>query len=219
MSFLTERYHSNRVHGRCQSILTRLGFETLAAWYAALLCLHTSPRLARFQRIHSISQRSCVAQATRSAGSRNIPVPRSIIQILTFAPQRIQVHPKSILSKRSMPKIDPFKLPDGRPISNAIEQWGELSDRDFVVAGCAVLDANLTHLLLKRLADLPGIAENFFGLGDSIEGAGASTLSSKADLAALVGLITPEYVRYLKAFMRIRNHFAHRVVMDFWLIT
>src|ERR1017187_8303703 len=114
-----------------------------------------------------------------------------------------------------MPKIDPFKMPDGRPISNAIEQWGELSDRDFVVAGCAVLDANLTHLLLKRLADLPEIAENFFCLGDKIEGGGASTLSSKAELAALVGLITPEYVRYFKAFMRIRNHFAHRVVMDF----
>lgn len=114
-----------------------------------------------------------------------------------------------------MPKIDPFKLPDGRPISNAIEQWGELSDRDFAVAGCAVLDANLTHLLQKRLADLPKIAEGFFGLGDNIKDAGALALASKAELAALVGLITPEYVRYLKAFMRIRNHFAHRVVMDF----
>ena len=97
-------------------------------------------------------------------------------------------------------------MPDGRPISNAIEQWDDLSDRDFAVAGCAVMDANLTHLLLKRLADLPDIAENFFRF---------SSLSSKAELAALVGLITPEYVPYLKAFMRIRNHFAHRVVMDF----
>jgi hypothetical protein len=114
-----------------------------------------------------------------------------------------------------MPKIDPFKTPDGKPISNAIEQWDDLSDRDFVVAGCAVMDANLTHLLQGRLTDLPKIAEDFFCLGDKIEGGGASTLSSKAELAALVGLITPEYVPYLKAFMRIRNHFAHRVVMDF----
>lgn len=114
-----------------------------------------------------------------------------------------------------MSKIDPFKTPDGKPISNAIAQWGNLSDRDFVVAGCAVMDANLTHLLLNRLADLPDVASNFLGFGDKIEGGGASTLSSKAELAALVGLITAEEVKYLKAFMRIRNHFAHRVVIDF----
>lgn len=115
----------------------------------------------------------------------------------------------------SMPKIDAFKTPDGRPISNAIEEWGNLSDRDFVIAGCAVIDANLTHLLLQRLADLPEIAENFLGLGEKIESGGASTLSSKAELAALAGLITKEDVKFLKAFMRTRNHFAHRVVMDF----
>lgn len=113
-----------------------------------------------------------------------------------------------------MPKIDPFKTPDGKPISNAIEEWGGLSDRDFVVAGCAVVDANLTHLLQQRLANLPEIAENFLGLREG-ESGGASNLSSKAELAALVGLITKEEVKYLKAFMRIRNHFAHRVVMNF----
>lgn len=114
-----------------------------------------------------------------------------------------------------MPKVDPFKTADGRPISNAIEQWGDLSDRDFVVLECSVLDANLTYLLQQRLANLPKISENFLGIGDRIEGSGASTLSSKAELAALVGLLSPDHVRYLKAFMRIRNHFAHRVVMDF----
>jgi hypothetical protein len=114
-----------------------------------------------------------------------------------------------------MPKTDPFKTPDGKPISNAIEQWGDLSDRDFVVAGCVVIDANLTHLLLQRLANLPDIAANFLGVGEKMEGGGASTLSSKAELAALVGLITTKDVKYLKAFMRIRNYFAHRVVMDF----
>src|ERR1017187_3834385 len=101
-----------------------------------------------------------------------------------------------------MPKTDPFKTPDGKPISNAIEQWGDLSDRDFVVAGCAVIDASLTHLLLQRLADLPDTAANFLGIGDKMEGGGASTLSSKAELAALVGLITTEDVKYMKAFMR-----------------
>ncbi len=114
-----------------------------------------------------------------------------------------------------MPKTDPFKTPDGKPISNAIEQWDNLSDRDFVVAGCTVIDTNLTHLLLQRLTDLPDIATNFLGIGDKMEGGGASTLSSKAELAALVGLISTKDVKYLKAFMRIRNHFAHRVVMDF----
>ncbi len=114
-----------------------------------------------------------------------------------------------------MPKCDPFKTPDDKPISNAIEKWGDLTDRDCVVAGCAVLDANLTHLLQQRLADLPDIAENFLGLGEKMEGGGASTLSSKAELAALVGLVTKEEASYLKAFMRIRNHFAHRVMMDF----
>jgi hypothetical protein len=114
-----------------------------------------------------------------------------------------------------MPKIDPFKMPDGKPISNAIEQWGDLSDRDFVVAGCAVIDANLTHLLLQRFTDLPDIAANFLGVGDRMEGGGASTLSLKAELAALVGLITTKDVKYLKALMRIRNYFAHRVVMNF----
>lgn len=113
-----------------------------------------------------------------------------------------------------MPRIDPFKTPDGKPISNAIESWDHLSDRDFVVAGCAVIDANLTHLLQQRLANLPDIAANFLGLEETAEG-GASNLSSKAELAALVGLITIEEVRYLKAIARIRNHFAHRVVMDF----
>jgi hypothetical protein len=114
-----------------------------------------------------------------------------------------------------MPKIDPFKTPDGKPISNAIAEWDNLSDRDFVVVGCAVIDANLTHLLQQRLADLPEIAENFLGLGEKIESGGASTLSSKAELAALVGLITKDDVKFLKAFMRIRNYFAHRVVMNF----
>lgn len=114
-----------------------------------------------------------------------------------------------------MPKIDPFKTAEGYPISNAIKKWDALSDRDFVVAGCAVIDANLTHLLIQRLVNLPDIAENFLGVGDKVEGGGASTLSSKAELAALVGLISLEKVKYLKSFMRIRNHFAHRVVMDF----
>jgi hypothetical protein len=114
-----------------------------------------------------------------------------------------------------MPKVYPFKTPDGKPISNAIEEWNNLSDRDFVVVGCSVIDAGLTHLLQKRFADLPEIAENFLGVGEKMEGGGASTLSSKAELAALVGLITANDVKYLKAFMRIRNHFAHRVVMDF----
>lgn len=113
-----------------------------------------------------------------------------------------------------MPKLDPFKTVDGKPISNAIEKWDHLSDRDFAVASCAVIDANLTHLLQQRLADLPDIVENYLGLGDRVEG-GTSTLSAKVELAALVGLITAEDVRYLKALARIRNHFAHRVVMDF----
>jgi hypothetical protein len=44
------------------------------------------------------------------------------------------------------------------------------------VLGCAVIEANLNHLLLQRLADLPNIAANFLGIGDKMEGGGASMI-------------------------------------------
>ena len=93
------------------------------------------------------------------------------------------------------------------------EQWREWldelqeeSDRSCALLAAAFLDEQLRALLEGFLVDDPK------SVGQLFEGSGPlATLSSRIDLAYVLGFITPTELRDLGLIRKIRNQFAHEL--------
>jgi hypothetical protein len=93
-------------------------------------------------------------------------------------------------------------------------EYRGLASRELAVVAAAVLDIALAELLAMRLNGKPHEIEEFLGLnGDGRAPCGS--FGARIQLAVLVGILTPQDASILRAFKEIRNHFAHRVRINF----
>lgn len=92
--------------------------------------------------------------------------------------------------------------------------YRHLSDRELAIVAGGVLDLALAEMIALRLVDSPKEAESFLGL-DGTGNAPGGTFGARIQLAALLGIITAEDARILRALKGVRNAFAHRVSVSF----
>jgi hypothetical protein len=93
-------------------------------------------------------------------------------------------------------------------------EYHRLPPRELAIVSAAVLDVALADLLVLRLHDRAKEVEEFLGLnGDGRAPAGS--FGARIQLALLIGLLTPEDAAILRTIKELRNHFAHRVRINF----
>ncbi len=93
-------------------------------------------------------------------------------------------------------------------------EYREFAPRELVIVAAALIDAALAELIAKRLRDFEAESESFLGVnGDGR--APAASLGARIQLALLLGIITIEDARILRALKNLRNTFAHRVKASF----
>lgn len=98
--------------------------------------------------------------------------------------------------------------------NNIYSEYRSLLPRELAIVSAAVLDAALAELLALRLRDESKEIEDFLGLnGDGRSPAGS--FGARIQLGLLVGILTREDAAILRTIKDIRNHFAHRVKIDF----
>jgi hypothetical protein len=93
-------------------------------------------------------------------------------------------------------------------------KYRQLQPRELSIVAAAVLDSALAELLSLRLVDKPVEMEAYLGVnGDGRAPAGS--FGVRIQLAFLVGLLTEQDCTILRRIKDLRNHFAHRVNVDF----
>lgn len=91
--------------------------------------------------------------------------------------------------------------------------YRHLSDRELAIVAGGVLDLALAELLTLRMVDNAKEAESFLGL-DGSGNAPGGTFGARIQLAVLLGVLTEEDARILRAVKNVRNAFAHRINLD-----
>ena len=93
-------------------------------------------------------------------------------------------------------------------------EYRGLPPRELAIVSAAVLDVAIAELLALRLIDQTKEAEEFLGVnGDGRAPAGS--FGARIQLGVLVGLLTQDDAAILRTIKELRNHFAHRVRIDF----
>jgi hypothetical protein len=91
--------------------------------------------------------------------------------------------------------------------------YDDVSPRELVIVAAGFLDVLLAEMICLRMIEDPE-CDQFLG-ADGDGRAPAATLGAKTQLAFLLGLVDRDEAERLKHIKRIRNEFAHRVVVDF----